>query len=277
MGLGKMPELTDHLTTKIQKRDMKPIQTLICIMTLGTMIFATGKASASLGVVNVSATALNQTDSNPSPGVFFQKTSKAALNTKGVLQLLSNATGLGWFTDKGSQLVYDPDAFNAFATSNYAYNVYGIFYVTNTSTHDVFRLDGFDGANYWSYIEFDTQSGKRGFWHDFNLGENTATNGTQNTNTDKLSFTTTQQGLLYIHDIPSMYNITDFPGINFDNDNAIVIRGLGTFSDSATPTTETESFSFSGSGDGYFADSGDSYPVITGKVTFKAKGPRNVP
>jgi hypothetical protein len=253
---------------------MKPNKTLICVMTLGTMIFAAGKASAIPGVVNVSGIALKETDSNPSPGVFVRKTSKVALNTKGVLRLLSNATGLGWFTDKHSQLVYDPDAYNAEATTNYnnalTMPVFGIFYVTNTSTHDFFRLDGFDGANYWSYIEFDAWHGELGFWSDPNLGENTATNGTQNINTDKFSFNTTQHGLLYIHDNQLYYNITDFPGINFYNDNAIIIRGLGTFSDSSTPTIEKESFSLSGSGDGMF--SGDDV-VIQGKVTFKAKGP----
>jgi hypothetical protein len=253
---------------------MKPIKTLICVMTMGTMIFAAGKASASLGVVNVSGTALSESTNSPSPGVLVGKVTKHSFNTKYVLSLLAQATTNTWFTDKRSQLVYDPDAYNAEATTNYnnalTMPVFGIFYVTNTSTHAVFRLDGFDGANYWSYVEFDAQPGERGFWSDPNLGENTATSGTQNKNTDKSSLKTTQHGLLYIHDNQLAYNITDFPGINFDNDNAIIIRGLGVFSDSSTPTMETESFSLGGSGDGMF--SGDDV-VIQGKITFKSKGP----
>lgn len=250
---------------------MKPIKTLICVMTMGTMIFAAGKASANLGVVNVSGTALSESTNSSSPGVFVGKVTKHGFNTKYVLSLLAQATANAWFTDKHSQLVYDPDAFNAIATSNYTFTVFGIFYVTNTSTLAVFRLDGFDGANYWSYVEFDARPGERGFWRDPNLGENTATSGTQNNNTDKFSFKTTQHGLLYIHDNQFAYNITDFPGVNFDNDNAIVIRGLGTSSNSGMFTgTESESFKLSGSGDGMF--SGDDV-VIQGKMSFKAKGP----
>ena len=243
-------------------------------MTMGTMIFAAGKASASLGMVNVSGTALSESTNSPSPGVLVGKVTKQSFNTKDILSLLAAATTNAWFTDKKSELVYDPDAFNAIATSNYTFTVFGIFYVTNTSTHAVFRLDGFDGANYWSYVEFDAQPGERGFWSDPNLGENTATSGTQNKNTDKSSLKTTQHGLLYIHDNQLAYNITDFPGINFDNNNAIVIRGLGTFSDSSTPTMEKESFSLGGSGDGMF--SGDDV-IIQGKVTFKAQGPSDMP
>jgi hypothetical protein len=200
---------------------------------------------------------------------------KHSFNTKDILSLLAAATTNAWFTDKKSELVYDPDAYNAAASTNgYSYNVYGIFYVTNTSTHDVFRLDGFDGANYWSYIEFDSYPGKLGFWNDYGLGECSVESYKDNTNTGKDSGKTTQHGLLYIHDDPSMYDITDRPWYFFDNNNAIVIRGLGTFSDSSTPTMEKESFSLGGSGDGMF--SGDDV-VIQGKVTFKAQGPSDMP
>jgi len=258
-------------------------------MAVGAMIFAAGKASATLGVVNVSATALSETDSHPSSGVFVGKVTKHGIKTKDILSLLAAGTeswfggDQTWFTDKHSQLVYDPDAFNAVATSNYTFAVYGIFYVTNTSTHDVYRLDGFDGEFYYSFVEFDsygfdslTEDGL-GFWHDPGLGENFADSYKENDNKGTLSRKATLHGLLYIHDEPYDSDITDFPSYIFDNTKALVIRGLGTFSDSFTPTTEKESFTLSGSGDGYFSASGDQRPVITGKVTFKAKGPSNVP
>jgi hypothetical protein len=259
---------------------MKPNKTLICVMTLGTMIFAAGKVSAIPGVVNVSGTALSETDSNPSSGVSVGKVTKHGFKTKDVLSLLADATTNAWFTDKYSQLVYDPDAYNSDASGVYPYNVYGIFYVTNTSTHAFTRLDGLDGEGYYySYVEFDSYGfyslweDGLGFWHDSGLGENYAESYKENENKGTYSSNATLQGLLYIHDDPYDYDITDFPGINFDNTNAIIIRGLGTFKYSDNSTTETELLTLSGSGDGYFSSSADSYPVITGKVTFKAKGP----
>jgi hypothetical protein len=251
------------------------------------MIFAAGKASAILGVVNVSGTALNETDSNPSSGVYVGKVTKQGFKTKDVLSLLAAGTGyyLGgdqtWFTDKKSQLVYDPDAYNDDASywySDYDYSLYGIFYVTNTSTHDYYRLDGYDG-DYFSFVELDSYGYERltedglGFWRDPNLAENYVESYKRNDNTGKYSSTATLHGLLYIHDDPYYFDITDYPSYVFDNNNALIIRGLGTFNYSDNSKTETESFTLSGSGDGYFYDSDDTRPVITGKVTFKAKGP----
>jgi hypothetical protein len=249
---------------------MKPAKTLMCAMAVGAMIFAAGKASANLGVVNVSGTALSESTNSPSPGVLVGKVTKHSFNTKYVLSLLAQATTNAWFTDKRSQLVYDPDAYNAEATTNYTMPVFGIFYVTNTSKHYVFRLDGFDGANYWSYIEFDVWSGELGFWSDYGLGENSVESYKDNTNTGKGSGKTIQHGLLYIHDDPSWCDITDRPWYFFDNNNALIIRGLGTFSDSSTRTIEKESFSLSGSGDGLL---NGINVVIQGKITFKSKGP----
>jgi hypothetical protein len=259
---------------------MKPTKILMCAMAVGAMIFAAGKVSATLGVVNVSGTALTETDSNPSSGIYVGKVTKKSFKTKDILSLLADATTNTWFTDKKSELVYDLDAYNADATT--AYNsdidVYGIFYVTNTSTHAVFRLDGVNGSSdYWSYVEFDSYNGNNdfvlGFGNDPSLGENSVTSYKENDTTGKGSSKTTQSALLYIHDNPSRFDITDNPGEIFSNDNALIIRGLGTFSYSRTPATQNESYRLSGSGDGYFHDSTNDYPVITGKVTFKAKGP----
>jgi hypothetical protein len=259
---------------------MKPTKILMCAMAVGAMIFAAGNASAVLGVVNVSGTALSETDTNPSSGVNVAKVTKDGFKTKDILSLLADATGNGWFTNKGSQLVYDPDAFNAAATDEYnllntsAFSVFGIFYVTNTITHDVFQLDGVDESdNYFSYIEFDSYPGNQGFWNDPSLGENSVRSGKADNNTGKSSSNATLHGLLYIHSDPSQYDITDFPGSVFLNNQALVIRGLGTFSDSNNSTTQTEFFTLSGSGDGFFSTLADTSPVITGIVTFKGQGP----
>jgi hypothetical protein len=260
---------------------MKPNKTLICVMTLGTMIFAAGKVSAIPGVVNVSGTALSETESNPSSGIYDGKVTKHGFKTKDVLSLLAGATTNAWFTDKHSQLIYDPDAYNENASTNYNDNsVYGIFYVTNTSTHDVYRLDGVDvDGNYYSFVEYDSYGYEDltgdglGFWDDPGLGENYVNSYKENDTKNTYSSTTTLHGLVYIHDDPYYYDITDFPGEFFYNGQALIIRGLGTFTYSDTPTKETESFTMSGSGDGYFSSSDYPNEVVTGKVTFKAKGP----
>ena len=265
---------------------MKPTKILMCAMTVGAMIFAAGKVSAIPGVVNVSGTILSETDSNPSSGVFVGKVTKQSINTKYVLNLLAQATEFWfggdqtWFTDKHSQLVYDPEALNSDATSVYSFDVYGIFYVTNTSTHDVYRLDGFDeGASYYSFVELDSYGFERmtsdglGFWADPALGENYVNSFKENDNKNTYSSKATLHGLLYIHDEPYDYNITDGPSQFFDNGMALIIRGLGTFNYSDNSIKQTESFTLKGSGDGYFSSADDTRPVITGKVTFNSKGP----
>ncbi|MGA2180019.1 MAG: hypothetical protein ABSH15_10615 [Verrucomicrobiota bacterium] len=268
---------------------MKPKKILMCAMAVGAMIFAAGKVSAIPGVVNVSGTALTETDSNPSSGIFVGKVTKSSFKTKNVLNLLAQGTETyldvttnGWFTNKYSELVYDPDAYNDDATVWYdnEEDVYGIFYVTNTSTHASYRLDGLDiDEDYYSFVEYDsyayadlTDDGL-GFWDDPSLGENYVQSYKENDNKGTYSSKATLQGLLYIHDDPYYFDITDNPYYVFDNGKAFIIRGLGTFNYSDNATKETESFTMSGSGDGYFESSDDSYPVITGKVTFKAKGP----
>jgi hypothetical protein len=268
---------------------MKPIKTLMCAMAVGAMIFAAGKVSAIPGAVNVSGTALSETDSNPSSGVSVGKVTRHGFKTKDILNLLAQATesyfggNQGWFTNKASQLVYDPDAANTNASDWDGYGVYGIFYVTNTSTHVGYPLDGYYEGDYYSFVEFDSYgffslSGDGlGFWNDPGLGENYVESYNKNENKSTHSGQATLHGLLYIHGDPYAYDITDYPSYVFDNTKALVIRGLGTFKYSDNSTTETESFTLSGSGDGYFSASADTRPVITGKVTFKAKGPRDLP
>jgi hypothetical protein len=265
---------------------MKSTKMMMCTMAVGAMIFAAGKVSAIPGVVNVSGTVLSETDSTNSPSVFVGKVTKKSFKTKDILSLLADGTELWfggdqtWFTDKHSQLVYDPEAFNSDATSVYSFDVYGIFYVTNTSTLASYRLDGLDeGDFYYSFVEFDsygfanlTDAGL-GFWHDPPLGENYVESFKENDVKGTYSSKATLHGLLYIHDEPYDDNITDNPSYLFGNSKALIIRGLGTFNYSDNSKTQTESFTLSGSGDGYFTSSDDTRPVITGKVTFKSKGP----
>ena len=267
---------------------MKSTKILMCAMAVGAMIFAAGKVSAVPGVVTVSGTSLSETDSNPSSGIHAGKVTKKSFKTKDILSLLADGTESSfggdqtWFTDKHSLLAYDPEAFNSDATDNYPYDIYGIFYVTNTSTHASYRLDGYDdGDVYYSFVEFDSfgfyeltgEGMGLGFWHDAGLGENYVESFKENDNKDTYSSKATLHGLLYIHDDPYDYDITDNPSSIFGNSHALIIRGLGTFNYSDNSTTQTESFTVSGSGDGYFSDSDDSYQVITGKVMFKSKGP----
>jgi hypothetical protein len=261
---------------------MKPTKTLMCAMAVGAMIFAAGKVSATPGVVTVSGTILSETDSNPSSGVYVGTVTKYSFKNKDILSLLADATGNTWFTNNGSQLIYDPEALNSDATDNYSYDVYGIFYVTNTSTHDVYRLDGFDVLDsYYSYVEFDSygfyeltgEGTGLGFWHDPALGENYVESYKENDAKGTYSSTATLHSLLYIHNDPYQYDITDYPGAIFSNSQALIIRGLGTFNYSVNSTTQTEFFTLSGSGDGYFSSSDDTRSVITGKVTFKSQGP----
>jgi hypothetical protein len=266
---------------------MKSTKTLMCAMGVGAMIFAAGKVSAVPGVVNVCGTVLSETDSNPSTNVYVGKVTRKSFNTKYVLNLLAQATessfggNQGWFTNKNSKLVYDPEAFNSDASDNYSFDVYGIFYVTNTSTHDVYYLDGLDeGDTYFSFVEFDSYgferltSGGLGFWADPGLGENYVNSFKENDAKSTYTSKANLHGLLYIHDDPYQYDVTDNPGELFvNNTSALIIRGLGTFNYSDNSTTQTESFSLCGSGDGCFTSAADTRPVVTGRVTFKSKGP----
>lgn len=257
-------------------------------MAVGAMIFAAGKVSAIPGVVNVSGTVQSETDSINSSGVLIGKVTKKSFNTKYALNLLAQATAFwfggdqGWFTNKNSELVYDPEAYNDAATTNYSFNVYGIFYVTNTSTHASYRLDGVS-EGYFSFVEFDSYGFERltddglGFWADPSLGENYVEKYKENDVKLTYSSTATLPGLLYIHNDPYDYDITDNPGELFINTSALIIRGLGTFKYSDNSKTQTESFTLSGSGDGYFSSADDTRPVITGKVTFKSKGSSVMP
>jgi hypothetical protein len=271
---------------------MKSTKTLMCAMAVGAMIFAAGKASAVLGVFNVSGVAYGNSNNIvtnsivspdvPGTGVYKEKIIKHAFYTKTVLKLLANATGNGWFTNKASRLVYDPDAYNEAATAwyndqfEYDDDVYGIFYVTNTTSHDVYRLDGYDEEeSYYSYVEFDSYDWELGFWDNAALGENYARSYVENDNKNTYSSMDRTFGLLYIHDDPYDFDIADYPyGIFDENDNAFIIRGLGVFKYGYNSTDETESFHLRGSGDGYFLDSYESYPAIKGIVTFKGKGQR---
>jgi len=268
---------------------MKSNKILMCALAVGAMIFAADKASAVLGVVNVSCVVLS--DSNhvdvsvvpdvPGTGVYKEKIIKHAFNTKRVLKILADATGNGWFTNKASRLAYDP-AYNEAATAWYedefenGDDVYGIFYVTNTTSHDVYRLDGYDEEeSYYSYVEFDSYDWELGFWDNAALGENYARSYVENDNKNTYSSMDRTFGLLYIHDDPYDFDIADYPyGIFDENDNAFIIRGLGVFKYGYNSTDETESFHLRGSGDGYFLDSYESYPAIKGIVTFKGKGQR---
>ena len=258
---------------------MKPTKTLMCAMAVGAMIFAAGKVSAvvvadNLGVINISGTVLKETDSHPSTNMYLGKVTKKSFKTKDILSLLADATGNGWFTDKGSELVYNPNAYNPEASTNgYGHTVYGIFYVTNTITHAAVRLDGLDEFNnYYSYIEFDSWDAARGFWDNPSLGENSVNSYVENTKTGKSSDKITGHGLLYIHDDPYEFDITDFPSEVFLNDNVLIIRGLGIYQQTFNfnTITGTQKFNLSGSGDGLL--NGTNNVVVQGKITFKSKG-----
>jgi len=214
--------------------------------------------------------------------VYKEKIIKHAFNTKRVLKILADATGNGWFTNKASRLAYDP-AYNEAATAWYedefenGDDVYGIFYVTNTISHDSYRLDNASTeSKYWSYVEFDSMGGDwdLGFWDNPALGENYAEGYIENEKQDTYSSRVITHGLLYIHDNPYDFDIADYPSIIFDeNDNAFTIRGLAVLQYSEnSKNEEAESFRMRGTGDGYFFDSYDSYPVIKGIMEFKGKG-----
>ncbi len=248
---------------------MKPTKILLCALAAGAMVLAAGKASATLGFFNVSGTVMTATNYSASANLDVGKIIKQSFKTKDILKLLANATGNGWFTNKGSQLAYS-DAYNSDASDWYGNFVYGIFYVTNTITHGSYRLDG-TSTGYYSYVEFDVYHWHFGFWDNINVGVNYVESSTDNESKGTHSSKTTLPRLLYIHDNPYEFDITDYPSVVFANDNALVIHGLGIIDFSDNSVTTTMSITMSGSGDGYFRDANYSYPVITGETTFKGK------
>jgi hypothetical protein len=253
---------------------------LIVFATIVSAVAVVTEATASpFGFFDVSGTIMTQTNYTSEWGVEVGKILKARFNTKTVLALLADATQVGWFTNEGSALAYDPNAYNDEATAWYStehyYEVHGIFYVTNTITHDAYRLDGNDGANnYYSYIEFDCVPWLQGFWHSTPLGTNSVQKYKSNFNTSKLSAgTVIQHALLYIHSNPYAFDIPGHPDAVFDNDNALIIRGLGKFDWTYKSPRRTMDIKVTGSGDGYFSGMDDPQVVVDGKFRFKGDGP----
>jgi hypothetical protein len=260
---------------------MKSAKPLLCILAIGAMIFAAINASAvPFGILNVRGTVLTETNYSPAPGVNVGKIIKQRFGTKDILSLLADATGIDWFTNKGSVLFYDGYTYNDAATSwysDYPYEVYGIFYVTNTISHNSYRLDGLDAeTNYYSYVEFDCRLWHQGFWRDPGLGENSVQKCKYNFNADEYAGKILQQGLLYIHSNPYAFDIMDNSGSVSTNDNALVIRGLGVFDwtfrgmHTTQPTGAIE-VELNGIGDGYFSAMDTPETIVQGKMTFKNK------
>jgi hypothetical protein len=247
------------------------------------MAFAAGNAGAISTFVptyvDVSGTATTEQESNPSPGVYKGKLVKDSIKTKGVLALLANATGESWVSNKNSMLVFIPDAYNSDASDEYSTNIYGIFYVTNKTTHDGLRLDGYDDTGtYYSYIEFNYVGNEYylGFYEyesDTYIGENYADNYTENDNNGKSAYKELgSDAIFYVHSNPYMYDYATWGStVLFANNYAIVIRGPVEINSSRDTKKMKISGNLDGGGDGIWYDSDASeysYPVIKGKVSF---------
>jgi hypothetical protein len=272
---------------------MKSMKAVLCYSFVGMMAFAAGNAGAISTLVptyvNVSGTATTEQESNPSPGVYKGKLVKDSIKTKDILVLLANATGKSWISNKNSMLVFIPDAYNSDASAEETTNIYGIFYVTNKTTHDGLQLDGYDNTdNYYSYIEFDYLGNEYylGFYesdtYDTYIGENYADNYTENDNNGKsASKELGSDAIFYVHSNPYMYDYATWGSTRlFANNYAIVIRGPVEINSSQDTKKMKISGNLNGASDGIWYDSDASkysYPVIKGKVSFNGSAAFSAP
>jgi hypothetical protein len=264
---------------------MKSIKAMLSYTVVGMMAFAAGNARAISTLVptyvDVSGTATTEQESNPSTNVYKGKLVKDSIKTKDILALLANATGESWVSNKNSMLVFIPDAYNSDASAEYSTNIYGIFYVTNTASHDLLRLDGFDGE-YYSYIEFDYVGNgyNLGFYvsdtYDTYIGENYADNYTENDNNGKSSSKELgSDAIFYVHSNRYAHDYATYgSAVFFENDYAIVIRGPVEIDSSRDTKKMKISGALEGAGDGIWSD---SYPVIKGKVSFSGSAAFSAP
>lgn len=259
---------------------MKPIKALLIIILTGFVAFVASNASAVQGTVTISGTASYQ-DYNSSDCAIV-KTHK--IDQKLILQLLAEATGDASITNKPTQLIYDPDAFNY----NWYYSYdgsgsykYGVFYYSN-SVSGLKKLDSLSYGsygNYRSYIELDSYTG-HGWGFDSPLGfaypyyseyNQVAKEGDTSVNL-------TGHATLYVHSDPYYFNL---PSHHYYANNcygyyqsrAIVIRGLINLKGEDKGATVSQSFTLNGTGDGVWYDSEEGYiPLVISKGTVKFSG-----
>jgi hypothetical protein len=258
---------------------MKPTKALLCTITLGALTFAAGSVLAMPGYFNISGTATGEKVTVSTPTKYVQKFDRESFKTKDVLALLAYATGESWFTNKNSHLVYDPDVYNDSASNWYEEEVYGIFWVTNTVSHDLYRLDNASTTNsYWSFIELDYYEWELGFWipwwyYSSAVGINNVQSGVETMSSVKYK-ELGSDAILYVHDNPYYFDYANYAYGFWYNSNAAVIRGPLTITVNATPTKAKLTISLSGNGDGMFYDSEleeTVYPVLTGKAKWSGK------
>jgi hypothetical protein len=258
---------------------MKSTKALICTLTLGALAFAAGNALAVPGEFTISGTATGEKVTVSTATKYVQVFDKQSFKNKDVLALLANGTGQSWFTNKGSHLIYQP-TYNSAASYWYEEDVSGIFWVTNTVSHDLYRLDEASTTNeYWSFIELDYYEGDLGFWsptwyYSSALCENYADSVTETTSHLKVK-ELGSDAILYVHDYPYSFNYVNYGSYAFwYNSNAAVIRGPLTLTEELTSTSAKMGISLSGNGDGMFYDSEADeyvYPVLTGKAKWSLK------
>lgn len=250
-----------------------------------TAIFSVNQASASMGAVNISGTIALELDNvtNTSETMI---TKTVSFKNSDALALLANATGNSWFTNRGSQLVYDPDVYNAEASAWYSNDVYGIFWVTNTITKDYFQLDGPSEFGYFSYVELDFAPWTLGTSAAGFLNDNGIFTGKYVVSPYQYSSKILGNATFYIHDNPYAFDYPDNLGtVVFNNDFAVVITGTMTYNFSYRPYSSIpnyyssrNSFSLKGSGDVFwdnspYVDAGYSVTgVFNGSVSHTDSG-----
>lgn len=256
---------------------MNLIKTLFYTAVAGVLVISANKASAVPGIISVSAVISSEIDTNPAAGIYTGYLVQKSINTKDILKLLANATTNSWFTNSNSRLMYDPQIINPEASAWKESTARGIFWVTNTVTHNYFRLDGNDvNTNYFSYVEFDFQGWSDGF-ADSHWNHNSANKYNQNNNTGKETDNAMGGGTFYVHDNPNAFA---YP-INFndalsENDNAFVLTGLVklNWQSNSTSGTATTTFHLSGGvGDATISGMPGYGPICTGTVSFNGSGP----
>ena len=150
----------------------------------------------------------------------------------------------------------------------------GYFYVTNKAGF-YFPLSGYDtNDDYYSFIELDSvvlspddtylYFGFEGYYYYPFFGHSSTYN--LNSHSGNGSSTAKATAVLYIHDDPYYYNDAENPDnlAEFDNENAIEIRGVLTATITYKDFTITkESLSITGTGN-FFLDDYDVWGIVSG-------------
>ena len=176
--------------------------------------------------------------------------------------------------------MYDSEPINTAASKWYGETVYGIFWATNTVSHNSYRLDNSStNSSYWSYIELDYYDWDLGFWDPYNYIDDTPVG--ENYAYSEVSTLTKDSGkeigsdaILYVHDWPYEFDYLDFGGnaLFYNTHNAFVIRGPINLAWSETASHSSESITLKGAGDGMIYVSGSTYyPVMTGSAKYSGK------